>query len=95
MATTDGYTNAEGQYVKNTEYPLPYRFFINYLLGPAGIRSVDNRFFTREQKLTIKEALFDLLDQKILRKIRNLRGFRAVGCVGRSPTVTVKGMDHA
>ena len=54
-----GFTVAIGifqEYVKNTEYPLPYRFFINYLLGPAGIKNVDNRLLSPEQELLIKEA---------------------------------------
>ena len=35
-------------FVRNTEYPMPYRFFINYLLGPAGIKNVDNRLLSPE-----------------------------------------------
>jgi len=43
-------------FVRSAEYPMPYRFFINYLLGPAGIKNVDNRLLSPEHELLIKEA---------------------------------------
>ena len=44
------------RFVRNTAHPMPYRFFINYLLGSAGIKNVDNKLLSPEQELLIKEA---------------------------------------